>query len=114
MSDELRELYQEVILDHGRKPRNFGPLEEANRHADGYNPLCGDQVQVHAQVEDGIVRAVRFEGAGCAISTASASLMTQALTGSHSVQIRPRRILPIPPPSSLRCCEVLIFTLPFE
>ena len=81
MSDELRELYQEVILDHGRKPRNFGPLEEANRHADGYNPLCGDQVQVHVQVEDGIVRAVRFEGAGCAISTASASLMTQALTG---------------------------------
>ena len=80
MSD-LRELYQEVILDHGRKPRNFGPLEEANRHADGYNPLCGDQVQVHLHVEDGIVRAVRFEGAGCAISTASASLMTQAMTG---------------------------------
>jgi nitrogen fixation NifU-like protein len=88
MSDELRELYQEVILDHGRKPRNFGPLEEANRHADGYNPLCGDQVQVHAQVEDGIVRAVRFEGAGCAISTASASLMTQALTGKPEDEAR--------------------------
>lgn len=88
MSDELRELYQEVILDHGRKPRNFGPLEEANRHADGYNPLCGDQVQVHVQVEDGIVRAVRFEGAGCAISTASASLMTQALTGKPEDEAR--------------------------
>ena len=80
MSD-LRELYQEVILDHGRKPRNFGPLPEANRHADGHNPLCGDQLRVHLQVEDGVVRAVRFEGVGCAISTASASLMTQALTG---------------------------------
>lgn len=81
MSDELRELYQEVILDHGRKPRNFGPLAEANRHADGHNPLCGDQVRVHLRVEGGIVRAVHFEGVGCAISTASASLMTQALTG---------------------------------
>jgi len=80
MSD-LRDLYQEVILDHGRKPRNFGPLAEANRHADGFNPLCGDKISVQLKVEDGIVRAIHFEGAGCAISTASASLMTEALVG---------------------------------
>ncbi|MDX1594715.1 MAG: SUF system NifU family Fe-S cluster assembly protein [Gammaproteobacteria bacterium] len=87
MSD-LRELYQEVILDHGRKPRNFGPLPEANRHADGNNPLCGDQVHVHARVEDGVVREVHFEGVGCAISTASASLMTQAMTGKPEAEAR--------------------------
>ncbi len=87
MSD-LRELYQEVILDHGRKPRNFGPLPDANRHADGHNPLCGDQVRVHLQLEEGVVRAVRFEGVGCAISTASASLMTQALTGKPEGEAR--------------------------
>jgi nitrogen fixation NifU-like protein len=85
MSD-LRELYQEVILDHGRKPRNFGPLPDANRHADGHNPLCGDQVRVHLKVQDGIVEAVHFEGVGCAISTASASLMTQALTGKPEAE----------------------------
>lgn len=80
MSD-LRDLYQEVILDHGRKPRNFGPLADANRHANGFNPLCGDKISVQMKVEDGIVRAIHFEGAGCAISTASASLMTEALVG---------------------------------
>jgi nitrogen fixation NifU-like protein len=78
---ELRELYQSVILDHNKKPRNFGPLEQANRSADGYNPLCGDQVRVSLEVEDDVVKAVRFEGSGCAISTASASLMTEAVGG---------------------------------
>jgi nitrogen fixation protein NifU and related proteins len=81
MSDSLRDLYQEVILDHNRRPRNFGPLPEANRQAEGYNPLCGDRVTVFLDVEDGRIRDVRFEGAGCAISTASASLMTEALKG---------------------------------
>ena len=80
MSD-LRELYQTVILDHNRKPRNFGPLAEANRSADGYNPLCGDKIRVMVQVEDDLVQDVSFEGSGCAISTASASLMTQAVKG---------------------------------
>lgn len=80
MSD-LRELYQEVILDHGRKPRNFGPLEGANREAHGHNPLCGDKLDVHVKVRDGIVEDVKFEGAGCAISVASASLMTEAMKG---------------------------------
>jgi nitrogen fixation NifU-like protein len=80
MSD-LRDLYQEVILDHHKRPRNFGPLPEASRHADGFNPLCGDRLTVHLDVADGVIRDVRFEGAGCAISRASASLMTDAVKG---------------------------------
>jgi nitrogen fixation protein NifU and related proteins len=80
MSD-LRDLYQEVILDHNRHPRNFGPLPEANRRAEGHNPLCGDRVTVYLDVKGGRIRGVAFEGAGCAISTASASLMTEALQG---------------------------------
>jgi len=78
---ELRELYQSVILDHNKKPRNFGVLEDANRFADGYNPLCGDEIHVSVQLEGDEVRDLRFEGSGCAISTASASLMTQAVKG---------------------------------
>jgi nitrogen fixation protein NifU and related proteins len=78
---ELRELYQEVILDHGRRPRNFGPLPEANRHAEGFNPLCGDRIRLHLKTRDGVIEAVSFEGNGCAISTASASLMSEALKG---------------------------------
>jgi nitrogen fixation protein NifU and related proteins len=81
MSDDLRDLYQEVILDHNRRPRNFGPLPESNRSAEGHNPLCGDRVTVHLRVEDGRVEGIRFQGSGCAISTASASLMTEALRG---------------------------------
>ncbi|REJ81472.1 MAG: SUF system NifU family Fe-S cluster assembly protein [Acidobacteria bacterium] len=79
--DDLRALYQEVILDHYKRPRHFGALEEANRRAEGTNPLCGDQITVYAKVEDGVIRDVSFEGMGCAISTASASLMTEALSG---------------------------------
>lgn len=78
---DLRELYQEVILDHHKRPRNFGGLPEANHHADGRNPLCGDRITVHAVVEDGLIKDVRFEGAGCAISRASASLMTDVIKG---------------------------------
>jgi nitrogen fixation NifU-like protein len=80
MSD-LRELYQEVILDHNKRPRNFGGLPEANRRAEGHNPLCGDHIRLSLDVEDGIIRAVAFEGGGCAISRASASLMTDAVKG---------------------------------
>ncbi len=80
MSD-LRELYQTTILDHYKKPRNFGPLTTATAHADGHNPLCGDRVKVHVFVEDDVVRDVRFEGSGCAISTASASMMTETVKG---------------------------------
>ena len=80
MSD-LRDLYQEIILDHTRHPRNFGPLAGANRSAEGHNPLCGDQIKVYLDLADGVVRGIGFEGAGCAISTASASLMTEELRG---------------------------------
>ena len=78
---ELSELYQQVILDHNKKPRNFHKLETANRTAEGYNPLCGDQLSVYLQVEDDEVIDVSFEGSGCAISKASASMMTQAVKG---------------------------------
>ncbi|MFN7955077.1 MAG: SUF system NifU family Fe-S cluster assembly protein [bacterium] len=78
---ELRDLYQEVILDHGRRPRNFAVLATANRKADGYNPLCGDRFTVFLEVENGIVKNATFQGAGCAISTASASLMTEIVKG---------------------------------
>src|SRR6184192_2987747 len=80
MSD-LRDLYQEVILDHYKRPRNFRKIEGPARHVDGHNPLCGDRVTVYAQVENGVVKDVSFEGSGCAISTASASLMTETLKG---------------------------------
>lgn len=78
---ELSELYQQVILDHNKKPRNFHKLERANRTAEGYNPLCGDQLNIYLQVEDDQVKDVSFEGSGCAISKASASMMTQAVKG---------------------------------
>ncbi|GAB4357650.1 MAG: SUF system NifU family Fe-S cluster assembly protein [Immundisolibacter sp.] len=78
---ELRELYQELIVDHNKNPRNYGVLADANRHAEGYNPLCGDKVTVYLHVDGDRVRDVSFEGAGCAISIASASLMTQAVKG---------------------------------
>lgn len=77
----LDELYQEAILDHGRKPRNFGPLEGATHRAEGFNPLCGDRVAVDLRIEGGVVEDVRFQGCGCAISQASASLMTGAVRG---------------------------------
>ena len=78
---DLRELYQDIILDHGRHPRNFGALESANHFAHGHNPLCGDKITVYLVIKDGRVAAARFEGHGCAISTASASLMTEVLEG---------------------------------
>lgn len=81
MSD-LRALYEEVILDHNRRPRNFlYKPGQANRQARGYNPLCGDEFTLHLQVEDGRITDVGFEGVGCAISTASASLMTESIKG---------------------------------
>ncbi len=85
MSD-LRELYQEVILDHHKRPRNFHKLEHANRQADGYNPLCGDKVSVYLLIEDGIVRDAAFVGVGCAISTASASMMTECVKGKTEAE----------------------------
>lgn len=85
MSD-VRQLYQDLILDHGKKPRNFRKLEDANLSAEGFNPLCGDKVTVYLKVEDGIVKDIAFQGSGCAISTASASIMTQALKGKTTAE----------------------------
>jgi nitrogen fixation NifU-like protein len=79
--NDLRELYQEVILDHSKKPRNFRVLAGANRSAEGHNPLCGDRASVYLLVEGDVVRDATFQGSGCSISTASASMMTDALKG---------------------------------
>lgn len=78
---EFRELYQEVILDHGKNPRNFRVAREGERTAHGHNPLCGDRIDVHVALNDGVIDSVSFHGQGCAISTASASMMTQSLKG---------------------------------
>lgn len=84
---ELSELYQEVILDHNKKPRNFRELETANHKADGQNPLCGDQLTVYLEMENDAVKDVGFIGSGCAISKASASMMTQAVKGKSKAEI---------------------------
>ncbi len=84
---ELDDLYQEVILDHYKQPRNFGTLAGANRRAEGDNPLCGDKLTLELAVEGDIVRDVKFRGSGCAISTASASLMTAAVKGRSRAEI---------------------------
>lgn len=80
MSD-LRELYQQVILDHNKSPRNFRRLEGANRTAEGHNPLCGDQITLYVQVQDDVIGDIGFQGSGCAISRAAASLMTSSVKG---------------------------------
>ena len=77
----LSDLYQEIILDHGKNPRNFGELDPHTHEAEGFNPLCGDQIRVQVRVSDGKVDDLRFSGHGCAISTASASMMTQLVKG---------------------------------
>jgi nitrogen fixation protein NifU and related proteins len=81
---EISELYQQVILDHNKKPRNFRKLETANHSAEGFNPLCGDHLNVYADIEDDAIKDVSFEGSGCAISKASASMMTQAVKGKST------------------------------
>ena len=83
---ELSELYQQVILDHNKKPRNFRKLETANHSAEGFNPLCGDQLTVYLNLEGDTVKEVGFEGSGCAISKAAASMMTQAVKGKSKEQ----------------------------
>ena len=82
MFDDLRELYQEIILDHGKNPRNYRHPDDANRHAAGDNPLCGDKIQVFLKIDDdGVIQDCAFDGRGCAISQASASMMTEILVG---------------------------------
>ena len=86
--DDLTELYQQVILDHSKTPRNFRVLPEANRTAQGHNPLCGDNVVMYLRVEDGIVKDISFQGSGCAISRASASILTTVLQGKTEDQVK--------------------------
>ena len=88
MFDDLRDLYQEVILDHGRKPRNFRRLEEAALHARGDNPMCGDRIELFLAMEGGHIADAAFQGRGCAISTASASLMTETVRGKTPEEAR--------------------------
>jgi nitrogen fixation NifU-like protein len=86
MSD-LRELYQELIIDHSKRPRNFKVLETANRKLEGYNPLCGDKITLFLELEHDRVKNVSFQGSGCAISTASASVMTESVKGKTLAEV---------------------------
>ncbi len=84
--NDLRDLYQDMIFDHYRQPRNYGRLAHANHKAEGYNPLCGDKVSITLIVQNGVIQDIKFEGVGCAISTASASLMTESLKGKTETE----------------------------
>lgn len=86
LMDDLRELYQQVILDHNKNPRNFRKMEGANRTVEGYNPLCGDHYYIYLKLEDDFLKDISFEGSGCAISKASASLMSSILKGKTKVE----------------------------
>lgn len=81
MLDQIRDLYQEVVFDHNRNPRNFRVMENANRKIEGFNPLCGDRITLYVKINEGVIEDVSFQGSGCAISTASASLMTEIVRG---------------------------------
>ena len=85
---DLADLYQDVIVDHNRSPRNFGALEAPTREAEGFNPLCGDQLKLYLLMDGDIIRDIRFDGSGCAISVASASLMTERLKGATETEAR--------------------------
>jgi nitrogen fixation NifU-like protein len=84
---DLKELYRDVILDHNKRPRNFGRLDPADAHADGHNPLCGDRLSVFVKMDGDRIADLKFEGKGCAISTASASLMTEAVKGKDKATV---------------------------
>ena len=85
---DLADLYQEIVIDHSRRPRNCGPMPQADRQAEGFNPLCGDQVKILLAMAGERIADIRFEGSGCAISTASASLLTEALRGRTEAEAR--------------------------
>lgn len=88
MFDDLSDLYQQVILDHSKSPRNFRKLEGANRTAQGHNPLCGDNYTIYALMEGDVVKEITFQGSGCAISKASASLLTEMLKGKSKTEVK--------------------------
>jgi nitrogen fixation NifU-like protein len=85
---DLTDLYRDVIVDHNRHPRNFGKLDPADARADGYNPLCGDQLTLYVNLDGDRIRETRFEGSGCAISVASASLLTEAVRGKSRQEVK--------------------------
>lgn len=85
---DLKDLYRDVIVDHNRHPRNFGKLDPADARADGYNPLCGDQLTLYVNLDGDHIRETRFEGSGCAISVASASLLTEAVRGKSRQEVK--------------------------
>ena len=85
---ELSELYQEILLEHNSKPRNFRKLEQATQSAEGYNPLCGDRITLYLNLQDGVIADVAFQGSGCAISRASASMLTQSIKGQSVAKAR--------------------------
>ena len=85
---DLKDLYRDVIVDHNRHPRNFGKLDPADAHADGYNPLCGDRLTIYVNLDGERIREAKFEGAGCAISVASASLLTEAIKGKSRTEVQ--------------------------
>lgn len=85
---DLKDLYRDVIVDHNRHPRNFGKLDPADAHADGHNPLCGDRLTVYVNLDQDRIREAKFEGSGCAISVASASLLTEAVKGRSKAEVR--------------------------
>jgi nitrogen fixation NifU-like protein len=85
---DLKELYRDVILDHNKRPRNFGRIDASDSHAEGHNPLCGDRLTVWLRLKDDLIEDIRFEGKGCAISTASASLMTEAVKGKDKATVQ--------------------------
>lgn len=86
MSSDLRDLYQEVVVDHSRRPRNFRKLEDADRSAEGFNPLCGDQITLYLKLDQQVIQDVAFQGSGCAISKASASMMTASVKGKTKAE----------------------------
>ncbi len=88
MSDDLSDLYQEVILDHSKSPRNFHKLEGANRTAQGHNPLCGDNITLYLMMDGDVIKDISFQGSGCAISKASASILTTALKGKRKAEVK--------------------------
>ncbi|HEY6643632.1 Fe-S cluster assembly sulfur transfer protein SufU [Povalibacter sp.] len=85
---DLKDLYRDVIVDHNRNPRNFGKLEPADAHADGHNPLCGDRLSLYVNLDGDRIREVKFDGSGCAISVASASLLTEAVKGKSRSDVK--------------------------
>jgi nitrogen fixation NifU-like protein len=114
MTPELSGLYHELVLDHGKRPRNFRRMEGETNHAEGYNPLCGDRIVLQLKVENGVLRDLSFQGAGCAISTASASLMTEALRGKTRAQAeemfdRFHRLVTEEPPKAEELGKLAVF-----